>query len=377
MKLRTNTAVWLEKYERWQINVQKDNKRRSFTSSTKGKAGQREANAKADAWLDENITDQNMRIETLFDEYIEGLKITTCKDNWRQHDGFGRNWIKTEIGTKRINKLNEQDLQSIINKGYEKNLSKKTLTDLRACLVAFVKYCRKRKVTTLFLEDLVIPKGAVKKEKSVLQPTDLKTLFEKDTTCLKDVETKEIYVNAFRFETATGLRPGEVIGLEKSDIKGDTVCLRRSINRDGEETNGKNDNARRNFVLTPLALDILKNQTDLLIENKITSKYVFPSESGEPIKQTTYYKRWVRYRDYHKMSKVSPYELRHTFVSVVKSLPTGLLKPLVGHSENMDTYGVYSHELEGDMQITAALVQGVFDKILKDGETEKAEVNNT
>lgn len=375
MKLRTNTAVWLEKYERWQINVQKDNKRRSFTSSTKGKTGQREANAKADAWLDENITDQNMRIETLFDEYIEALKITTCRDNWRQHECFGKNWIKPEIGTKRINKLNEQDLQGIINKGYEKNLSKKTLTNLKACLVAFVKYCRKRKVTTLFPEDLAIPKGAAKKEKSVLQPSDLKTLFEKETTLLKDVEVKEIYINAYRFEAATGLRPGEVIGLEKSDIKDGTICLRRSINRDGEETSGKNDNARRNFVLTALALDILKKQADLLTENNITSKYVFPSEEGEPIKQVTYYKRWIKYRDYHKMSKVSPYELRHTFVSVVKSLPTGLLKPLVGHSQNMDTYGVYSHELDGDMQVTASLVQGIFDGILNppkdENETEK------
>ena len=33
MGRRTNTATWNEKYNRWQINVQKDGYRRSFYSS--------------------------------------------------------------------------------------------------------------------------------------------------------------------------------------------------------------------------------------------------------------------------------------------------------------------------------------------------------
>lgn len=33
MGKRTNTATWNEKYNRWQINVQKDGYRRSFYSS--------------------------------------------------------------------------------------------------------------------------------------------------------------------------------------------------------------------------------------------------------------------------------------------------------------------------------------------------------
>ena len=55
MGKRTNTAAWSEKHKRWQINVQRDGKRRSFYSSTPGRTGQREANAKADAWLDDGI----------------------------------------------------------------------------------------------------------------------------------------------------------------------------------------------------------------------------------------------------------------------------------------------------------------------------------
>ena len=55
MGKRTNTAVWMEKQGRWQIKVQKDGERRTFYSTKKGRVGQREANAKADAWLDDGI----------------------------------------------------------------------------------------------------------------------------------------------------------------------------------------------------------------------------------------------------------------------------------------------------------------------------------
>ena len=40
------------------------------------------------------------------------------------------------------------------------------------------------------------------------------------------------------------------------------------------------------------------------------------------------------------------------------------LKRFVRHSKDMDTYGVYSHEMDGDMTETATLVQDIFKQIL-------------
>lgn len=47
MGRRTNTAQWLPNQKRWQIKVQKDGQRRTFTSAKPGRTGQREANRKA------------------------------------------------------------------------------------------------------------------------------------------------------------------------------------------------------------------------------------------------------------------------------------------------------------------------------------------
>lgn len=69
---RTNTAKWVESAQRGQINVQKDGKRKTFTSTKPGRTGQREANAKADAWLDDGLVSRknkerrNIRCGALF-----------------------------------------------------------------------------------------------------------------------------------------------------------------------------------------------------------------------------------------------------------------------------------------------------------------------
>lgn len=366
MGKRTNTAVWLEKYKRWQVNEQKDGVRRTFTCSKPGKVGQRECNAKADAWLDDGIESGGKRVTQLFDEWIQSLKQTTSKAHWGQYEQYGRNWINPKIGHIKISNLNEQHLQSVIDNAYKNGkLSKKTLTNIRSCLVSFIKYCRKAKATTLIIDGLSVPKQAKVGERVILQPHDLALLFTCQNTIKYNKEQYELYVNAYRFEVATGLRPGEVIGLKKSDISGDTVHLKRSINVDKETTSGKNDNARRSFVLTPISQAILSAQSAKMAELKIESDYVFPDQYGGHIAQNIYYKHWVKFRDYIGIAKASPYELRHTFVSIVKKLPEGFLRPLVGHSKNMDTYGTYSHEVAGDMEATATLVQNAFKDIFK------------
>lgn len=162
---RTNTAVWSDKKKLWQINVQKDGKRRSFYSSKPGRTGQREANAKADAWLDKGIENENLRVHVLFEAYIEDLKTRTSKSHWRMELSRWTTWIKPQIGTLKASKLSDYHLQQVINAGYQGGLSKKSLQDLRATLTSFVKYCRKRKTTQYHPEEILIPKGAVSQKR--------------------------------------------------------------------------------------------------------------------------------------------------------------------------------------------------------------------
>lgn len=347
---RTNTASWDEKNKRWRIAVQKDGVRKNFYSSTPGRTGQREANKKADDWLERDITEK-IRCDRALDLFVENIKKRTSYDNYEREERNVRLYIKPVIKNLYVSSINEAHLQEAIDK-QAKRLAKKSLMNLKYTITAFVKFCRKNKWTNLYPENLSVPKNAPTAEKVVLQPEDVSKLFSTDLTIWKRKQIVEPYVWAWRFQVATGLRPGELFGLKWKDIKGDYVYLKRSINQRQAVTKGKNENAVRSFKLTPLAKYVLANQPK-------NGEYVFPVDSGKQ-----YRTHLARFCEANQMTVVTPYELRHTFVSMAKTLPVGLVKSIVGHSKNMDTFGVYGHALNGDEDVAAEMLQEIFDKII-------------
>ena len=355
MGRRTNTAVWLEDYKRWQIKVQKDGKRRTFTSSTPGRTGQREANAKADAWLDDGVEPIGRKVSQIYQSFLDEMKLTTSLSMTLPMESRFKAWINPGIGYLKISSLNEQHMQNIINSAYKAGRSKKTLMNIRGDLTAFLKFCRKSKLTTLIPENLKIPAGAVCEEKKILLPDDLKKLFSCDLTFLNGKETTEELVYAFRFQVLTGLRPGELLGLEWNDIDGDTITIQRSINKYGETTTGKNQNARRTFQLSSIAIEVLEQQKEINRFGRVFGK----------LTQVKYWQRWKKYCSYNAITETTPYELRHTFVSVSAELPIGMLQPLVGHSKNMDSFGTYGHNYAELRAKTAEKSDQIWKSILK------------
>ena len=142
---RTNTAQWMEKYNRWQIKVQKDGVRRTFYSSTPGRKGQREANAKADAWLDDGIQGGNLRVEAVYPQFV--ASILSANERERAKD-MGRLYLLPAIGRKRVESLREDDFQTILDRAAAcgvsgKPLSRKTLSNLASVMRGFVRFCRR------------------------------------------------------------------------------------------------------------------------------------------------------------------------------------------------------------------------------------------
>lgn len=371
MSMRVNAPKWLEKYGRWQINVSKNGSRKTFTSTAPGRKGRLECQRKADAWLDAGLDDYNVRVCELAEEWLKELELRASYDHWIQYSCFFKNYINPRIGAMRVRNLTEQHLQDVILWAYthpkrknKERLSRKTLEDLRVCICSFIKYARKKGVTRLFPEDLRLPNGAKRGQKLPLIPSDLQKLFSSDLTTFRGKERKEWYIHAYRFAVITGLRPGELLGLQdRRDIDGRYCTIRESVNIHGILTSGKNERARRSFMMPDAALKELDAQRAMLRAAGIISPYLFPDPDGERLFYRTFKNCWYRYRDYNGISPRTLYEMRHTWFSLNKQAPAELVKMMGGHGKDFDTFGVYGHALEGDAEKMAHLVDVALGKI--------------
>lgn len=368
MAQRKNEAAWVESRHRWQIKVQSDGERKMFTSSTPGKKGKIEAEKKADSWLEHRLVSTSTRCDILLDQFVAKKEASTSSVNSSQISYYVRDYIRPVIGHIKVSSLTENDLQRIIDKAYASGLYKKTLMNIRATISGFMKYCRKAKVTTLFPEDLDIPRSAKKKEKVIAQPDDLKILFKESTTVRRGKSVPDRYIHAYRVAVLTGLRPGELLGLKWSDIKDNVLRVRRSFNDNGEITDGKNENSHRQLVITGLADQEFQAQRKMLMADGLVSSFIFPNEDATPTQQKRFRRAWFRFCETHNMTRTTPYELRHTFVSMNDEMPDGLKKKAMGHSQNMDTEGVYGHLKDGDLERIAEYSNATVQNIIKSEE---------
>lgn len=361
---RRAEAVWIESRSRWQINVQRDGKRKTFTSSTPGRKGKHEAEGKADDWLEAGQPD-DIRFDRAWDIYLDHIQRTTGALHYADNFSIGKNWLLPDLGGKRLAKIKLADLQEIINTAAEKGLAKRTCKNIKDKLAGFFVWAADNGYAhAVDCNKIKIPVGAKESERTVIQPDQLRVLFSQDTIKRSMLTVTCHYIHAFRLIVCLGLRSGELCGLKVTDYDGETLTINRAINRVRQITPGKTANARRAIYLPQRAKTILAEQADMLKKQGIRSQWLFPDTDGNYTNPNNLYRRWHSYATQHGITS-SIHELRHTFISMTnKDLPAAMLKLIVGHSDAMPTDDVYGHEIDGDKQRAADIIDAVLDKHL-------------
>ena len=358
-------ATWIESRARWQINVQRDGKRKTFTSSTPGRKGKHDAEGKADDWLEAGQPD-DIRFDRAWEIYLDHIQRTTGTANYYDHESIGRIWILPELDGKKLSRIRLADLQSIINNAADKGRAYRTCANIRSKLSSFYIFAHDQKweIDKELPDKVKIPSKAPKGKKKVAQPDQIKIVFSVDTEKSRGHERPCFFIHAFRFFIIGGIRSGELCGFKRSDFTGNALIINRSINRHNEIRQGKNDNARRTVPLTAHALKVLKDQENMLQRLNIKSEWLFPDAEGNHIYTEYIYKRWKFFAKQYGI-ETSIHELRHTFISMTQNtLPEPLLKRIVGHSASMDTDGVYGHEMDGDLKLAVDMMENLLDKMI-------------
>ena len=314
--------------KRWKINVQKNGVRRSFYSAAPGRKGKAEAESKAREWL-AGQSETDPTFEWAWEQFLEARKSKVGTSGQDGDRWAGQYYLLPALGKKKLSRITVQDWQDILDNAAKDGKAKATIIDIKTRITNFRKFCMKKRWPYENLEPVRDP-----------------------------------WWNAYRLAIVMGYRRGEVCGFQWEDLDGEWLEMNRSINKWGEITPGKNANAHRKVKLSKLAVDILNDQKAYLKSEGIISPWIFPDEYGKQTDPDDLYHAWDRYLKYHEIDHISFHEIRHTMISLSKKLPRELVKAVVGHSEDMDTFGVYGHMSSEDFDEAAAALDATMAKIL-------------
>lgn len=345
---------WDEKGKRWRLQVQKDGKRYSFSSSTAGTKGRKEVLQKYESWYYGEGSGQKS-VRKVSEEYLNDVKARCGADSeaYTQYERYIRLYILPRCGNRKICKMTLRDWQSVINEatGQNKALSEKTLKNLRGVIMALIKFGYEDYQCELPRGNLYIPCGHWKKEKEVLEKDQIKRLLE---------PSELWYYSVFVFGLMTGMRPGEILGLKITDLDDDCVYIRRSVNSRGFITEGKNENARRMIPIGSYTRSILLKTIKRNQDKNLRTEWIFCSRDGSKGNQSTMRNQWNQLKKERQLSG-TVYSLRHTFISMMKNvMPETMIKDIVGHSVSMQTFHTYGHIMKSDKASAAKIIDLTF-----------------
>ena len=186
-----------------------------------------------------------------------------------------------------------------------------------------------------------------------------------------------------RAELMTGLRRGEICGLQWNDFDGDTgtlkVCRTLHSQRKGEYTVGetKTNQGMRTIILPHSVVDILRRRkTDAI------SQWIFPDpvKPEDPVDPNAAYRHMKTLLQRAGLPSIRFHDLRHTFAThaLTSGVDAKTLSGILGHTNASFTLDTYTH-VTSDMQKTASGIVGgfmedIFGKELKPWqESEKPE----
>ena len=166
------------------------------------------------------------------------------------------------------------------------------------------------------------------------------------------------YYEIFLLDLSTGLRRGELMGLQWEDLNFDTGALR--IERQVYRVNGelgahplKTKASYRTIVLPPAVLRMLQSYREQMKE----SIWIFPSpwNSNAPRDPDTLYHMMQLILERAECKKIRFHDLRHTFatMSLEHGMDVKTLSATIGHTSSATTLDIYSH-ITTEMQVKAA-----------------------
>lgn len=342
--------------QRAEKNFQKINEARNWLSEQR--------------YLDNMLETGDMTVNDWYEYWIENYKEGIVKDNTTKNYKYRYQYnIKNSIGDMKLYDVKQLHCQRILNDmftsgKYSHGTMELTQITMHAIFKGAVEnnYIYKNPAEGLKLQH----RDEEDEERRVLTREEQREFkeFAKDT----------LYSNAYCLVLETGLRAGEIGGLQWDDIDFENKCLyvKRTILQDKKKGGfyygtPKTKLSKRKIPLTNEAISILNNQKTIQEKLKMKStnwndewnELVFTTVNGNPVGASTFRTMMIRIVNninferkcnsdngkYEEFKHAYMHSLRHTFATraIENGVQPKTLQKILGHSSLGITMDLYVH----------------------------------
>lgn len=210
-----------------------------------------------------------------------------------------------------------------------------------------------------------------------VEPSNPKYLDEKQTIeLLKLLESEDRqYRTIIKLLLYTGLRRGELLGLEWKDIdfEHNTIHIRRSSlylpNKGIFEDTTKNETSKRSFNVSGEIMKDLKAYKAWQAQQRLsagdrwnTTDKLFTRWNGLPLHPDNVTKWFREFIKSHDLPYISLHSLRHTnaTLQIASGVPLTTVAKRLGHADTVTTSKIYTHAIQSADETAAALLDNIL-----------------
>ncbi len=272
-----------------------------------------------------------MTLNEFWGLYFEPQIVSKKRPNTQKlYAHLFRNHLSPYFGTMKLSDITRYDVQAFVTRKVREGYSPQTIAHLRECLSKALGTA----VLWGWLDDnaakgVTMPRMERQRAARVLSPDEIAKVIE---------ALREPARTMFALGVLLGLRVGELLGLQASDVDLDAGILyvRRSVCR-GEIGPTKTACSERRFPLPPMVTDLLR---DYLAHRTVQSVWLFPTREGNCHNDRTLFVRYVA----PVIGKLgiphfSWHSMRHTFLTYNGNVGVAMpvLQSLAGHTNAQTT----------------------------------------
>lgn len=313
----------------------------------------------------------DMTVDEWFDFWIENYKNGIVADNTSKNyfNRYNKN-VKSSIGKMKLQDVKQIHCQKIVNRMFDNVKYSYGTMELTAITMHAL---FKSAVENGYI--LNNPADNIKiKRREHDADIERRVLTRAEQKVFIQYAKKSIYYNAFSLVLETGLRVGEIGGLQWQDIDFENkfLSVERTILQDAQKGgfyfgSPKSKHSRRKVPLTDEAIKVLNDQKQLQYKLKRQSDkwhkewdgLVFTTINGNPVGNSTFRTMMMRIvkninndreaealgGQYEAFEHCYMHSLRHTFATrcIEKGVQPKTLQKILGHSSIKVTMDLYVH----------------------------------